>query len=135
VFYNDERPHQALDYRTPSAVFYAAAYNHVNNATPRIERGIGNAARLSLIISHPDSCPTDGVHLRPSAPIFCFGTLASRFWPLVLLPLHQKTGSCSSVQKPVSGPRPLYAGRRPHSHQASRGLVSGEESTPDFDDT
>ena len=48
--------------------------------------------------------------------------------------LHQETGSCSSAQKPVSNSRPLYAGRRPLSHQAPRGLISGEESAPDFDD-
>src|SRR3954468_14871781 len=70
-----------------------------------------------------------------SAPVPCFGTLASRFWPLVLLPSHQETGSCSSARKPVSNSRPLYAGRRPLSHQAPRGLISGEKSAPDFDDT
>ena len=36
------------------------------------------------------------------------------------------TGSCSSAQQPASASRPLYAGRRPHSHQAPRGLVPGE---------
>ena len=37
-FYNDERPHQALDYRTPTAVFYGAAYNHVDNASASLSR-------------------------------------------------------------------------------------------------
>jgi putative transposase len=32
AFYNDERPHQALDYRTPRAVFEDTAINHVDNA-------------------------------------------------------------------------------------------------------
>ena len=32
AFYNDERPHQALAYRTPRAVFEAPACNHVDNA-------------------------------------------------------------------------------------------------------
>jgi putative transposase len=32
-FYNDERPHQALVYRTPRAVFEGAADNHVDNAS------------------------------------------------------------------------------------------------------
>ena len=32
AFYNDERPHQALGYRTPRAVFEEAANNHVDNA-------------------------------------------------------------------------------------------------------
>jgi putative transposase len=38
TFYNDERPHQALDYRTPTAVFYGAAYNHVDNASASLSR-------------------------------------------------------------------------------------------------
>ena len=90
----------------------------------------------------PDPPPSLQPHYRAfiattgrSAPVPCFGTLASRFWPLVLLPWHQETGSCSSAQKPVSSSRPLYAGRRPLSHQAPRGLVPGEKSAPDFDDT
>ena len=32
-FYNDERPHQALGYRTPRAVFEGTADNHVDNAS------------------------------------------------------------------------------------------------------
>jgi len=32
AFYNDDRPHQALDYRTPRAVFEGATCNHVDNA-------------------------------------------------------------------------------------------------------
>jgi putative transposase len=30
-FYNDERPHQALGYRTPRAVFAGEACEHVDN--------------------------------------------------------------------------------------------------------
>src|SRR5215831_10754863 len=52
-----------------------------------------------------------------------FGTLASRFSSLVLLPCHQSTGSCSSAQKPASDSRPLHAGRRLPSHQAPDRLV------------
>jgi len=44
------------------------------------------------------------------------------------------TGSCSSAQQPASASRPLYAGRRPLSHQASSGLVPGEPHAPGFDD-
>jgi hypothetical protein len=62
------------------------------------------------------------------------GTLASRFSPLVLLPCHQWAGSCSSAQKPMSDSRPLYAGRRPPSHQAPGGLVPEEIHAPGFDD-
>ena len=38
TFYNDERPHQALDYRTPTAVFHGAAGNHVDNASASLSR-------------------------------------------------------------------------------------------------
>ena len=38
TFYNDERPHQALDYRTPTAVFHTAACNHVDNASTSLSR-------------------------------------------------------------------------------------------------
>ena len=38
AFYNDERPHQALDYRTPRAVFENAACNHVDNASAALSR-------------------------------------------------------------------------------------------------
>ena len=45
------------------------------------------------------------------------------------------TGSCSSTRQPASASRPLYADRRPRSHQAPRGLVPGEPYAPGFDDT
>jgi putative transposase len=38
AFYNDERPHQALDYRTPRAVFNNHACNHVGNASASLSR-------------------------------------------------------------------------------------------------
>jgi len=38
TFYNDERPHQALDYRTPTDVFRTAAGNHVYNASASLSR-------------------------------------------------------------------------------------------------
>jgi putative transposase len=38
AFYNDDRPHQALDYRTPRAVFEDAACNHVDNAPAALSR-------------------------------------------------------------------------------------------------
>ena len=37
-FYNDERPHQALAYRTPRAVFEGVARNHVDNASASLSR-------------------------------------------------------------------------------------------------
>jgi hypothetical protein len=63
-----------------------------------------------------------------------FGTLASRFSSLVLLPCHQSTGSCSSAQKPASVSRPLYAGRRLPSHQAPDRLVPEGIHASGFDD-
>ena len=66
--------------------------------------------------------------------MLCFGTLASRFSPLVLLPCHQSTGSCSSTRKPASDSRPLYAGRRLPSHQAPDRLVPEGLHAFGFDD-
>jgi len=66
--------------------------------------------------------------------MLCFGTLASRFSPLVLLPCHQSTGSCSSAQKPASDSRPLYAGRHLPSYQVSDRLVPEGLHASGFDD-
>jgi putative transposase len=38
AFYNNERPHQALDYQTPSAVFSEPACDHVDNASASLSR-------------------------------------------------------------------------------------------------
>ena len=32
-FYNNERPHQALEYRTPREIFEGEAYEYVDNAS------------------------------------------------------------------------------------------------------
>src|SRR5215470_9423719 len=92
-------------------------------------------------IRPPDPIPLLQPHYRAfiaptdrSAPALRIGTLASRFSPLVLLPWHQSTGSCSSTQKPASGSRPLYAGRRLPSHQAPDRLVPEEIHASGFDD-
>ena len=37
-FYNEKRPHQALDYRTPRAVFNNQTCNHVGNASASLSR-------------------------------------------------------------------------------------------------
>src|SRR5215831_16070145 len=93
--------------------------------------------QLLRYLRPPDSTPLLQPHYRTfaattgrSAPTCCFGTLASRFWPLVLLPCHQQAGSRSFAQKPVPDSCPLYAGRRPPSHQAPDGLVPGVEIAP-----
>jgi hypothetical protein len=46
----------------------------------------------------------------------------------------ESTGSCSSVQKPASDSRPLYAGRRLSSHQAPDRLVPEAPYASGFDD-
>jgi putative transposase len=38
-FYNDERPHQALGYRTPRAVFAGEAWEHVDNTCASLRAG------------------------------------------------------------------------------------------------
>jgi hypothetical protein len=53
----------------------------------------------------------------------------------VLLPWHPGSGSHSSTQKPVPDSCPLYAGRRPSSHQAPDGLIPVVWTAPGFDDT
>ena len=40
-FYNDERPHQALDYQTPRAVFAGEACEHVDNPSASLTRRSG----------------------------------------------------------------------------------------------
>ena len=45
------------------------------------------------------------------------------------------TGSRSSAQKPVPDSCPLYAGRRPSSHQAPDGLIPEVWTASGFDDT
>ena len=44
------------------------------------------------------------------------------------------TGSCSSTRQPASASRPLYADRRPLSHQAPDRLVPEGIHAPGFDD-
>src|SRR3984893_5074332 len=92
-------------------------------------------------IRQPDPTPSLQPHYRAfdattgrSVPVPCVGILASRCSPLVLLPWHQGTGSCSSAQKPASASRPLYAGRRLPSHQAPDRLVPEGLHAPGFDD-
>ena len=70
-FYNTQRPHQALGYRTPAEVFNGDSVQSIEQSTERrwspsralVNRG--NTAGLSLLILL-QSCPTDGVHLTPA---------------------------------------------------------------------
>src|SRR5208337_2301632 len=69
--------------------------------------------------------------IRPS-PLHRYSRLA--VFAACASPLPSGAGSCSSAQKPMSDSRPLYAGRRPPSHQAPGGLVPEEIHAPGFDD-
>ena len=89
-----------------------------------------------------DPTPSLQPHYEPSSllrvgPPQCSASVRSpRGFRRLGFSLHiGATGSCSSTRQPASASRPLYAGRRPLSHQASRGLVPGEPNAPGFDDT
>ena len=97
---------------------------------------------VASVMRPPDPTPSLQPHYEPSSllrvgPPQCSASVHSPrgFGRLGFSLNIRATGSCSSAQKPVSNSCPLYAGRRPLSHQAPRGLISGEKSAPDFDDT
>jgi len=73
--------------------------------------------------------------LRPyrllPAPVLLIGTLTLVGPPLGFLPYHQNDRFPRSTQKPESGSRYLYAGRRPSSNQVSLGLILSSVS-PQF---
>src|SRR5208337_669964 len=89
-----------------------------------------------------DPTPLLQPHYEPSSllrvgPPQCSASVRSpRGFRRLGFSLHiRATGSCSSTRQPASASRPLYAGRRPHSHQAPHGLVPGELHAPGFDDS
>src|SRR5467141_79932 len=90
----------------------------------------------------PDPTPLLQPHYEPSSlvrvgPPQCSASVRSPrgFGRLGFSLRIRATGSCSSAQQPASASRPLYAGRRPHSHQAPRGPFPGGLYAPGFDDT
>src|SRR5467141_1898090 len=90
----------------------------------------------------PDPTPSLQLHYEPSSlvrvgPPQCSASVRSPrgFGRLGFSLRIRATGSCSSAQQPASASRPLYAGRRPHSHQAPRGPFPGGLYAPGFDDT
>ena len=100
-------------------------------------QGFSPCQTSSLVGCSLCSSPITGLSsllLIGPSQVLCFGTLASRFSPLVLLPCHQSTGSCCSTQKPASGSRPLNAGRRLSSNQARDRLVPAEILASGFGD-
>src|SRR5258705_286369 len=90
----------------------------------------------------PDSTPSLQLHYEPSSlvrvgPPQCSASVRSprRFGRLGFSLSIRATGSCSSTRWPASASRPLYTGRRPHSHQAPRGPFPGGLYAPGSDDT
>ena len=97
---------------------------------------------VASVMRPPDPTPSLQPHYEPSSllrvgPPQCSASVRSPrgFGRLGFSLNIRATGSCSSAQQPASGSRPLYAGRRPLSHQAPRGLVPGGLYAPGFDDT
>src|SRR5215471_10001457 len=89
----------------------------------------------------PDPTPSLQHHYEPSSllrigPPQCSASVLSPrgFRRLGFSLGIRATGSCSSAQKPASGSRPLYAGRRLPSNQAPDRLVSEGPRTSGFDD-
>jgi hypothetical protein len=97
---------------------------------------------VASVMRPPDPTPSLQPHYEPSSllrvgPPQCSASVRSpRGCGRLGFSLRiRATGSCSSAQQPASASRPLYAGRRPLSHQAPRGLVPDRLYTPGFDDT
>ena len=97
---------------------------------------------VAPVMRPPDPTPSLQPHYEPSSllrvgPPQCSASVRSPHGcgRLGFSLCIRATGSCSSAQQPASASRPLYAGRRPLSHQAPRGLVLGGLYAPGFDDT
>ena len=97
---------------------------------------------VASVMRPPDPTPSLQPHYEPSSllrvgPPQCSASVRSpRGCGRLGFSLNiRATGSCSSAQQPASASRPLYAGRRPPSHQAPNGLVPGGLYAPGFDDT
>ena len=97
---------------------------------------------VASVMRPPDPTPSLQPHYEPSSllrvgPPQCSASVRSPrgFGRLGFSLNIRATGSCSSAQQPASASRPLYAGRRPRSHQAPCGLVPGGLYAPGFDDT
>src|SRR5262245_43737134 len=93
------------------------------------------------IVRPPDPTPSLQPHYEPSSllrigPPQCSASVLSPrgFRRLGFSLGIRATGSCSSAQKPASDSRPLYAGRRPPSHQAPGRLIPEGPNAPGFGD-
>jgi hypothetical protein len=95
-----------------------------------------SCCQLLRSIRLPDPIPSLQPHyglswlLRIGPPQCSASVLWPRGFPRLGFSLSiRTTGSCSSAQQPASASRPLYAGRRPHRHQAPCGLDSQANHT------
>jgi hypothetical protein len=109
---------------------------------PRQSNGV-SVARIEVLllpvasVMRPlDATPSLQLHYEPSSllrvgPPQCSTSVRSpRGFRRLGFSLNiRATGSCSSARQPASASRPLYAGRRPLSHQAPADL-SQEDHTP-----
>src|SRR5258708_32086964 len=96
---------------------------------------------VASIVRPPDPTPSLQPHYEPSSllrigPPQCSASVLSPrgFRRLGFSLAIRATGSCSSAQKPASDSRPLYAGRRPPSHQAPGRLIPEGPNASGFDD-
>ena len=96
---------------------------------------------VASTVRPPDPIPSLQPHYGPSAlirigPPQCSASVLSPrgFRRLGFSLGIRATGSCSSAQKPAFDSRPLYAGRRPPSHQAPGRLIPEGPYAPGFDD-
>lgn len=69
-FYNTQRPHQALEYRTPAEVFISGSEGDVVQLRTTLTSTEGSK-RADPILIWPLSCPTRWVHLRKCSPEAC----------------------------------------------------------------
>ena len=73
-FYNTERLHQSLGYRTPAEVHAGAVEN---TGAGVVESLVTNAVGMAGLSLKPLSCPTDGVHLTISLSVFSISLTSS----------------------------------------------------------
>src|SRR5215470_11580588 len=118
--------------RDPTAPYGTVCLSHASRSSCfQLFRSCNRLTRP--LCSSPITGPSSLVRVGP--PQCSASVLSSRGFGRLHFSLHiGATGSCSSVQSPASGSRPLYAGRHPPSHQAPRGFIPDEIHASGFDD-
>ena len=101
AFYNQERPHQALGYRSPGQVFHAVSPQRCLLELPRAlpsDEGL----RDTPAVDSPHRCPDDGVHLTGAFLFSPHSSLVSSSVGILLGParwlvLSPYPGTCVSL--------------------------------------